>query len=192
MFLPTRAAPSPPTGLPSSHPFATYYVPPNTPIPSISTVLSGSGGSSVPPSPSTSSRSTESTQSRSTDSRDSRSPPAQTQSLRYPPRDSICQPNYTTLPSELAIFDHRPRQNLLSDIEYITGKKLHFRLLSRLSSKLAGKKSESSNREEKRSSGGSIRSGSELRKEREHSWEEDFAWDGVALVDDRSEKRGEA
>ena len=35
------------------------------------------------------------------------------------------------IPSELSVFDAAPRQTLLADLEFITGKKLHFPILSR-------------------------------------------------------------
>ncbi|WVF72336.1 hypothetical protein IAT40_007149 [Kwoniella sp. CBS 6097] len=37
---------------------------------------------------------------------------------------------YDTLPTELTLFDHRPKQSLLADVEYIIGKKMSFPFLN--------------------------------------------------------------
>ena len=83
------------------------------------------------------------------------------------------------LPAELAIFDPRPRQNLLADLETIFGKKIHFPLLSKLSKRV--EKSQSEAKSQKAGNGRKR----VLRKERERNWEEDFIWREVNDETDR-------
>ncbi|KAK8869954.1 hypothetical protein IAR55_000523 [Kwoniella newhampshirensis] len=47
---------------------------------------------------------------------------------------------FSPLPTELSIFDPRPRQTLLKDIEVIVGKKLHFPFMERIANKRGSKK----------------------------------------------------
>ncbi|OCF35365.1 hypothetical protein I316_02915 [Kwoniella heveanensis BCC8398] len=47
---------------------------------------------------------------------------------RYSPPASPAASAY--LPTELTLFDHRPKQNLLADVEYIIGKKVSFPFLN--------------------------------------------------------------
>ncbi len=184
-MYPSGPAPSPPSKIPAGHPFATYY------IPSTGTTSPSISSKTVPPSPSTSSTSSRQTTSTASASRDSDIG----RRVLYPTTEPACRPAYSTLPTDLSLLDHQPRQTLLVDLEYIIGKKLHFPLLTRKASASSQLKSKdkANNKEatakEIRGSGGSTTSSRRLRKQREHSWEEDFAWDGVRLVDDKNGER---
>ncbi|WVQ77962.1 hypothetical protein IAT38_000043 [Cryptococcus sp. DSM 104549] len=96
-------------------------------------------------------------------------------------------PTYASLPAELALFDPRPRQTLLQDVEYILGKKLHFPFLARYSSRTrtssGGSASSSSTR-------GGEKAGKKSKKEKEKkrgrrltkekAYDEDWAlWEGM-------------
>jgi hypothetical protein len=74
------------------------------------------------------------------------------------------------LPAELALFDHKPRQTLLADIELIIGKKLHFPMLS------------PKRKEKKEKAQVAARESGKLRKESIIS-EEDIFWSGVRRED---------
>ena len=85
------------------------------------------------------------------------------------PSSAINQsPRY--LPAELALFDHKPRQTLLADIELIIGKKLHFPMLS------------PKKKEKKEKAQVEAREGGKLRKKRRIS-DDDMFWSGVRRED---------
>jgi hypothetical protein len=82
------------------------------------------------------------------------------------------------LPTDLALFDHRSKQTLIGDLEVIPGKRLTFPFIE----KLKGKK-------EKRKESQAKRVSRTLKKERDHKWEDDFAWEGVRLLDEEKSSR---
>lgn len=145
---PSRPAPSPPIyqsyqELPADHPFLNPYTPSHPIRRSISTWSLDSEYSvhtTESPSPTRPLRisrpyttSPASSTYSSSLSRSDRSP----SSLSTPTRSSTkptytpTSPSFIPLPKDLAILDSRPRRNLLADIEYITGKKLHFPFLQK-------------------------------------------------------------
>jgi len=79
-----------------------------------------------------------------------------------------------TLPSDLAIFDPRPRATLLDDLEFISGKKLTFPFIAKF---VKGKGEEKSQKTEQRST---------LKKPQSPQWEQDFAWEGVRLLEEKT------
>ncbi|WRT66976.1 uncharacterized protein IL334_003941 [Kwoniella shivajii] len=115
-MYPTRKAPNPPASysmeidnkLPPNHPFATYYIPPSH----HQTLRSSK---------------TDRTISRPMryDQRQSTHPSYSRSSSTSPSTPNRINP-YAPLPTELSLFDPKSRQTLLSDVEYILGKKLHF------------------------------------------------------------------
>lgn len=94
---------------------------------------------------------------------------------------------YIPIPTELSILDSRPRQNLLADLEFISGKKLHFPFLH-------GKRSSGENKKEKkekRSSAKNEKSGlGRLLKERTRSEEEEALYEAVGVVEIRAGGKG--
>ncbi|WVQ71395.1 hypothetical protein IAR50_000929 [Cryptococcus sp. DSM 104548] len=102
-------------------------------------------------------------------------------------------PVYATLPTELSLFDARPRQTLLRDVEYILGKKMHFPFLARYTSSSSSPKQEKKAKRE-----GEKEKKTRRRLTKERSYGEDWAvWAGmdsfmdsqVAVVKDKK-KRG--
>lgn len=84
-------------------------------------------------------------------------------------------PAYTALPVELSLFDPRPRQTLLQDVEFILGKKLRFPFMDKYtpSDKKEKKLKSMSEKENKK--------GRRLTEEREY--DEDWSlWEGMDLV----------
>lgn len=155
-FTPTRPAPSPPTySSLSTSPFTTY-VPHHHIHPrvhhshSYSSLDSTTTLNSPTSSNSTSSRSgTQHTYTHADrsplDTPLTRSPHRpNTQNhyrpISYPSPSSSSSRTYPRLPAELSLFDHRPRQSLLADLECILGKKLHFPTLSPSKRKLKKEK----------------------------------------------------
>ena len=84
------------------------------------------------------------------------------------PSNTNQSPRY--LPAELALFDHKPRQTLLADIELIIGKKLHFPMLS------------PKRKEKKEQAHIEAREVGKLRKEKRIS-DDDVFWSGVRRED---------
>ena len=68
----------------------------------------------------------------------------------YPSRAAHGAPS--VIPTELSVFDPAPKQTLLADIEYITGKKLHFPFLARMA-KGKGEKARRSSKKDKQGQG---------------------------------------
>jgi hypothetical protein len=91
--------------------------------------------------------------------------PSSSGSRSHGSRSPSSSPAYSRLPTELSLFDHRPRQTLLADIECIIGKKLHFPILS------------PSKRKEKKAKV-EAKKGEKLKKERRIS-EDDLFWNGM-------------
>lgn len=130
--------------------------------------------------------------------------------LKHEPRTGRhTPPSPLPLPTELAFLDHKPKQTLLSDLEVILGKRLTFPFLTKITSrgstksakepketvmdrtdvKSARRASESSevskaSQQSQRDTESKFRN--KLRKERDHSWEEEFAWRGVQLYEEES------
>lgn len=87
-------------------------------------------------------------------------------------------PAYTTLPVELSLFDSRPRQTLLQDVEFILGKKLRFPFIDKYTS------SDKKEKKLKIKSEKENKKGRRLTKEREY--DEDWSlWEGMDLVADK-------
>ena len=190
-FIPSRKAPSPPNTLPAGHPFASHYVPATQDQPwttlSSNTNSDSKPKANVPSSPATSSGSTISAYSGTCS--DSSTPfvnlgyrQPRLPEINHRRSSGVIQPpSYTFLPTELGLLDNRPRQTLLSDIEYILGKKLHFPILSR------DRTRSSQATQHENSPKGKQRIGKfRLRKEKEQGWEDDFILQGVKLLDERS------
>lgn len=81
------------------------------------------------------------------------------------------------------MFDSRPRQTLLGDLEYIIGKKLHFPLLSRLNNKSKESTDKKDSVDENDRAG--RESERKVREVRGVGWDEGIAWDGVRTVNEK-------
>ncbi|WVQ98595.1 hypothetical protein IAU59_005725 [Kwoniella sp. CBS 9459] len=108
---------------------------------------------------------------------------------RYSP-PAPASPGYGNLPTELTLFDHRPKHNLLANVEYIIGKKMSFPFLNaftrpRADSELKLKKQE---KESKRTE--KMTRPKKLSKERvaEEGWE---FWGDVHLGSPGEQELGE-
>ncbi|WWD15772.1 hypothetical protein CI109_100195 [Kwoniella shandongensis] len=75
------------------------------------------------------------------------------------------------LPIELTLFDPRPRQTLLRDVEYILGKKLHFPFIRRVASNTDDDKKTKKTKDHKE------KRGRRLRKEKEYDLDDWASWD---------------
>lgn len=173
-MYPTRPAPSTPknASLPPNHPFATYYIPPYH-TNSSSTTLS----TSAPSSPSSLRRKRSPTASLAAPlSPRPNVSPIGTRPYTTPYPSSLThKPSSSLLPTDLAMFDHKSKQTLLGDIETIIGRRLTFPFIEKFT-----KKSKST---------GEKRASRTLKKERDHSWEEQYAWEGVQLLDEKKVSR---
>lgn len=97
--------------------------------------------------------------------------------VSYPPLPTRAE-YFASPPADLSLFDHRQRQTLLGDIEFIIGKKLHFPMLSRKDKAAASTAANTS-------AAGSVKGkkadqGGKLRKERRIS-DDDLFWSGVRV-----------
>jgi len=178
-FTPSRPAPPPPTYATSqrSHsngafmPYAPHHhqghAYSTTSLDSASTLFSNERTPSTPSASSHAARSPLNTPLSSP----TRPQNIQGRSISYPSAipssPSPRSPTYSHLPAELSLFDHRPRQTLLADIEFIIGKKLHFPMLS-------PKKKEKKEKVQQ--------AGGKLRKEKRIS-DDDVFWSGVRRED---------
>jgi hypothetical protein len=178
-FTPSRSAPPPPTYATSqrSHsngpfiPYALHYHQGHshstTSLDSASTLFSSERTPSTPSASSHAARSPLNTPLSSP----TRPKNIQGRSISYPSAipssPSPKSPKYSHLPAELSLFDHRPRQTLLADIEFIIGKKLHFPMLS-------SKKKEKKEKAQQ--------AGAKLKKEKRIS-DDDVFWSGVRRED---------
>ena len=127
-MYPSRPAPSPPKGasLPPHHPFSTYYIPPRHAGRSFSSFTASSAPSS-PSSPTSAGSAAGSRESQSS----TLTFTAAASRIRTDSRAATARtPTY--LPTELALFDPRPRQTLLDDLEFIAGKRLKFPFINKL------------------------------------------------------------
>ena len=160
------------TRLPASHPFATYYVPPPR-LASLPNDSTSSFESAVPTSLASSSKSYTSRRSQPTSALAAPLTPKRPQHLGHysfpcpQPRPALLPSRSVAdlsvlarnTPRELGILDApRPQENLLNDLELITGKKLRFPFLSKI-------RGEKKRKEDK---------GKKLRKERVMSYDEEF------------------
>ena len=184
-MIPHRSTPSPPAKLPPNHPFASYYIPPPTPG-SPATIVSTTSYSTVPTSPSTSSHSARSYSPMAS----SATPHIPSTPLGLPHHGSSTsgRPAYTNLPAELGLFDNRPRQTLLSDIELIVGKKFHFPLFSRRAFRERDTEGEKNQKRVRSRDDGS---NGRVKNLGEHNSVEDSARDGVKSANEgRSGNKG--
>jgi hypothetical protein len=208
MFTPSRRAPLPPSTpitTTSSYPYASYsqiptyeYIPlpsesPNSPSPSYTSIQSNYtiyAPKSIYPTHSHS-RSLSNSTTSPTSPRFTASPPLSHSSTYSPPNHPIPSPkNIQTpistsyIPKDLQLFNHSSRQTLLSDLEYISGKRFRFPILKRFS--LGSEDDDKAKKELKR--GGSLGAGrvkeKEVGKLRKTKWEEEIP--GVVII----EKRG--
>ncbi|TYJ52552.1 hypothetical protein B9479_006841 [Cryptococcus floricola] len=109
-------------------------------------------------------------------------------------------PVYATLPTELSLFNARPRQTLLQDVEYILGKKMHFPFLARYSSSSSSSSSSSAAKKEKKAKKEAEKEKKTRRRlTKERGYDEDWAmWAGmdgfmdsqVVVVEEKKSKRG--
>lgn len=193
-MYPTRSAPRPPretTSLPPNHPFATNFKPfdchangstSSLQSPRYHAGTYSSSRSSPPTNPTGSvakplSPPRSSTPRRAVDDFGCFSQPHSTYSKSTKSTFESIPPAYTTLPVELSLFDPRPRQTLLQDVEFILGKKLHFPFMDKYTSsdKKEKKLKSKSEKENKK--------GRRLTKEKEY--DEDWSlWEGMDLVAD--------
>ncbi|ODN78975.1 hypothetical protein L202_04488 [Cryptococcus amylolentus CBS 6039] len=219
-MYPTRSAPTPPRAdrgdrreaLPADHPFTDPF-PYHTPY-QHNCSTSSLSSSAYTPSASTpvSSRSPSRRAPQSPTARlaqplspaRSASPPSISTTNPVPPP----APVYTTLPTELSLFDARPRQTLLQDVEYILGKKMHFPFLARYSSSSSSsssvaKKEKKAAKKEKKAA--KKEKGAEKEKKsrrlltKERAYDDDWAiWAGVdefmdsqaVVVEEKKSRRG--
>lgn len=194
-MYPTRSAPRPPretVSLPPNHPFTTNFKlfdchanssTSSLQTPSYNAGTYSSSRSSPPTNPTASlakplSPSRTSTPRRAVDDFGCFSQPHGAYSKSTKSSLESISPAYTTLPVELSLFDPRPRQTLLQDVEFILGKKFHFPFMDKYTSsdkkvKKLKSKSEKENKKSRR-----------LTKEREY--DEDWSlWEGMDLVADK-------
>lgn len=202
-MYPTRSAPRPPretASLPPNHPFATNFKPFD--------YHASSSASSLQSSSYHHARANSSSRSRTPTSHTASlakplSPSRISTPCRavddfgcfYQPRDAYSRstkssaesipPAYTSLPVELSLFDPRPRQTLLQDVEFILGKKLRFPFMDKYTSSDKEKKVKSKGEKDKK----------KCRKlTKEKKYDEDWSlWEGMDLAADevvviRSEK----
>ncbi|KAI9638535.1 uncharacterized protein MKK02DRAFT_31959 [Dioszegia hungarica] len=89
--------------------------------------------------------------------------------------------SFIPLPTELSILDARPRGNLLADLEFIAGKKLHFPFLQWRRASQEDKEVKKAGKKEKRGSAGGksekTSSPARLTKERRKSEEEEYLFE---------------
>ncbi|ODN73544.1 hypothetical protein L202_08043 [Cryptococcus amylolentus CBS 6039] len=109
-------------------------------------------------------------------------------------------PVYATLPTELSLFEARPRQTLLQDVENILGKRMHFPFLARYSSSSCTSSSSSSAKKEKKAkkeAGKEKRTRRRLTKERPYddNWAiwagmDQFMDSQVVVAEEQKSRRG--
>ncbi|KAK1924686.1 hypothetical protein DB88DRAFT_486409 [Papiliotrema laurentii] len=164
-MYPSRPAPLPPSNAKCpERPFPVFYAPRHANVSYAS--LPSVSSSSCPSSPSSSRRAPT---------------PASYLAAPLSPRPTMhtSYPNSLTankspipLPADLSLFDHQPRQNLLGDLEIILGRRLTFPFIEKFN------KEKKENKREKNPQ----RAARTLKKPRDHSWEEDFAYEAVGLL----------
>lgn len=167
--------------LPAGHPFALQYTPHHANDSTSSFSTTQATPSSYPSSPSSYRRQTSPTSSLASPlcPRPATSPLGSRAYTTPYPSSLTHKPSSSPLPTDLALFDARPRQNLLGDLETIFGKKLTFPLVE----KMIRKKDKAV--KEKRAA-------RTLKKQPSHSWEEKFAWEGVRLLEEEKVSRRDA
>ncbi|ORX39696.1 hypothetical protein BD324DRAFT_614650 [Kockovaella imperatae] len=202
-FVPSRPAPSPPyavktPNLPPNHPFATHYVPTHRSSVEVSprhrslpaTFSSSSSDSSSWGSFRSNTSTPIESAARSSTSRLAQ--PLSPHSRFYHSERPINEPapqapsSPFTLPAELSLFDPKPRENLVSDLETIFGTNLRPRFFAR-SIKVKSKATQSNEPKDKTIG----RPRRILKKARERSWEDDFVWGELkSEEDEKSVYRG--